>query len=121
MRAIVEGLFDPAVCTRTKIAVWFAFFGDSQYRAVYRSMVGQSDTERSDVIEALCRSLAEEGGYPNIDAHGLAQSIESLADGLWLSLLLYPNMLTPAAAIGRMIDLLADKFPAHFDPPSAGG
>lgn len=118
LRAIVEGMFDPAVCTRTKIAVWFAFFGDAHYRGVYRAMVAKSDTERSDTIATLCGVLAKQGNYPNIDPHAVAQSIEALADGLWLGMLLYPTWFAPADAIVRMIDLLADKFPAHFDPPS---
>jgi len=121
LRAIVEGMFDPAICTRTKIAVWFAFFGDAHYRGVYRAMVAEFDTERSDVIEALCASLARQEGCSDIDAHAMVQSIEALADGLWLSLMLYPTWVTPAQAIDRIIDFLAMKFPAHFGPPSARG
>lgn len=121
LQAIVEGMFDPAICTRTKISVWFAFFGDARYRDVYRAMVGEFDTERSDVIEALCGTLARQDGRSDIDPHAMAQSIEALADGLWLSLMLYPTWITPAEAIDRINDLLATKFPAHFGPRSARG
>jgi TetR/AcrR family transcriptional regulator, transcriptional repressor of bet genes len=116
LRAIVEGMFDPAICTPTKIAVWFAFFGDAHYRSVYRAIVAEFDTERSDVIEALCRTLARQDGRSDIDPLALAQSIETLADGLWLSLMLYPTWVTPSQAIDRIIDLLAMKFPDHFNP-----
>lgn len=118
LRAIVEGMFDPAICTRTRIAVWFAFFGDAHYRGVYRAMVAEFDTERRDVIEALCAALARQDNRPDIDPQAMAQSVETLADGLWLSLLLYPTLQTPADAIDRIVDLLAMKFPRHFDPPA---
>jgi TetR/AcrR family transcriptional regulator, transcriptional repressor of bet genes len=116
LRAVVEGMFDPAICTPTKIAVWFAFFGDANYRAVYRSMVAEYDTERSDVIAALCGTLARQERSSDIDPFALAQSIEALADGLWLSRMLYPAWVTPAQAIDRIMDLIAMKFPGHFDP-----
>ena len=119
LRAIVEGMFDPAVCTPTKIAVWFAFFGDAHYRGVYLALIAELDAERSNVIEALCRDLAQRDTSPDIDPHAMAQSIEALADGLWLSLMLYPDVLTPPDAIARMIDLLALSFPDHFGPPAS--
>jgi TetR/AcrR family transcriptional repressor of bet genes len=118
LRAIVEGMFDPAICMPTKIAVWFAFFGDAHYRSVYRAMVAEFDTERSDVIEALCSTLARQDGRSEIDPHAMAQSIEALADGLWLNLMLYPTWVSPSQAIDRIIDLLAMKFPGHFNPPT---
>ncbi len=121
LRAIVESMFDPAICTPTKIAVWFAFFGDAHYRSVYRAMVAQFDTERSDVIEALCTTLARQDGRGDIDAHAIAQSVESLADGLWLSLMLYPAWVSPEQAIDRIIDLLAMKFPDHFQSTTGTG
>jgi TetR/AcrR family transcriptional regulator, transcriptional repressor of bet genes len=116
LRAIVESMFDPAICTPTKIAVWFAFFGDAHYRGVYRAMVAEFDTERSDVIEALCGTLARQDGRSEVDPHAIAQSIEALADGLWLSLMLYPTWVSPGQAIDPIIDLLAMKFPGHFSP-----
>ena len=45
LRAIIESMFDPGICTPTKIAVWFAFFGDAHYRSVYRTMVAEFDTD----------------------------------------------------------------------------
>ena len=118
LRAIVEGMFDPVVCTPTKIAVWFAFFGDAHYRGVYSAMVGDFDTERLDVIAGLCRALAQQEGRGDIDAHGIARSVEALADGLWLSMLLRSGRVTHAEAVDRIIDLLALHLPRHFDAPA---
>lgn len=115
LAAIVEGMFHPDVATPTKIAVWFAFFGDAGYRALYLDMAGEFDNERSIAIEGLCAALAVEGDYQGIDAPALTTTIEALADGLWLSMMLYPDWLPPSTARKRVFELLAVHFPAHFD------
>ena len=117
--AIVEAHFHPSVCTPTKIAVWFAFFGEARYRRVYRRIAAQFDIERVDVIEELCRRIAAEGGYRNIDAAILARSLESFADGLWLDLLVYPDTTTPARAKAMLRGMLERSFPGHFPPEPA--
>lgn len=121
LRAVVEGMFDPVVCTPTKIAVWFAFFGDAHYREVYSDMVGGFDTERLEVIAGLCRALAQQDGRGDMDAEGIARSVEALADGLWLSMLLRPGRVSHAEAVNRIIDLLARHLPRHFDAPAPVG
>jgi hypothetical protein len=63
------------------------------------------------VIEG-CAALARQDGRRDIDAEGIARSVEALADGLWLSMMLRPGRLHHAEAIDRIIDLLARHFPA---------
>lgn len=116
LRAIVRACFHPQICTPMKIAVWFAFFGEAPYRKIYRSIMDTFDTERSEAIEALCEQVKVEGGYDAVDPHALATAVESLADGLWLSLLLYPNWMTLDAAQSQVFDMLAAHFPDHFRP-----
>jgi TetR/AcrR family transcriptional repressor of bet genes len=113
--AIVDHLYDPKVCTPVKIAVWFAFFGDAHYRQVYRDMVKAFDHERTTAIARISAALKEEGGYAGADPEAIAQSIESLADGLWLALLLYPERVSREAARQQTRALLATHFPRHFD------
>ena len=114
--AIVHGLYDPKVCTPVKIAVWFALFGDAHYRQVYRDMVKSFDHERTGAIAKLGAELRVEGGYSSADPVAIAQSVESLADGLWLTLLLYPGRVTREAAHRQTVALLASHFPRHFGP-----
>jgi TetR/AcrR family transcriptional repressor of bet genes len=113
--AIVDGLYDPRVCTPVKIAVWFAFFGDAHYRQVYRDMVKSFDHERTGAIAKLSAELTVEGGGSAADPEAIAQSVESLADGLWLALLLYPGRMTREAARQQTRALLASHFPQHFE------
>lgn len=114
LSAIIEAIFHPAICGPTKIAVWFAFFGEVQYRAIYRAMVDELDTERNEAFETLCQHVREEGGYDDVDPINLATSIESLSDGLWLSLLLYPDWISPEQAKRRVYNMLHAHFPEHF-------
>lgn len=115
LHAIVDAIFDEATCTPTKIAVWFAFFGEAQYRAVYREIVDEFDTEREEALADLVAQVKADGGYANVDPKSLATSIESLADGLWLSLLLYPGWLKIEEARDRIITMIAAHFPNHFE------
>lgn len=114
LTAIIEALFSPENCARDRLAVWFAFFGDEQYRAIYRSIVDAMDTERVGAIARLCREIRKLGGYDDVDPRALTQSIDAMVDGLWLHLLMYPNWITAEEARQRLIDLLALHFPRHF-------
>lgn len=118
LRAIVDAVFADGVCTPTKIAVWFAFFGEAKYRDVYREIIDDFDTEREGAIAELCEQVKRAGGYDAVDAKALATSIESLADGLWLSLLLYPNWMKPGEARDQVIAMIAAHFPQHFEAPA---
>lgn len=114
LAAIIDAVFAPKVCTPTKIAVWFAFFGEAQYRQTYRELVDQFDTEREDALADLCAQIQREGGYDGIAPKALANTIECLADGLWLSLLLYSDWRAPDAAKAQIMDMVAAHFPHHF-------
>lgn len=114
LRGIVAASFDPHISSTTKIAVWFAFFGEAKYRQVYRDMVEEFDDERTDAIQQLCIEIIAEGGYTDVSPEMLATTIECLCDGLWLNVILYPDWLTPISAEMRVIDLLARHFPKHF-------
>jgi TetR/AcrR family transcriptional regulator, transcriptional repressor of bet genes len=119
--AVIAAHFHPDICTRTKIAVWFAFFGERRYRETYREIVAQLDLERTAVVEAACREIVAEGGYAAVDPALVALSIENLADGLWLDLLLYPGRVTLERARAQMQALLAVHFPLHFPQAEADG
>lgn len=118
--AIMETHFDPAICTPTKVATWFAFFGEASYRDTYRRIAEPLDVERTKAVEECCRLIIAEGGYAAIDPAILARSIESFADGLWLDLLLYPDVVTLDEVRLRMSAMLNAHFPAHFARSASG-
>ncbi len=115
LHGILSACFNEQIATPTKIAVWFAFFGEVRYRQLYRDMVADDDDERVDAIEVLCTEIVQDGGYDNVDPRSLAMTIECLCDGLWLNMIIYPNWLPKGTPYQMIIELLYSNFPSHFD------
>lgn len=113
LAAIVDAHFTPRICSRKKLAVWFAFYGESGRRAVYRDLINHIDDERFDVSVGLCEDLTEPDG---LVAKRVAETLESLYDGLWLTMLLYPNFMSRLDARAQIYTYLSGVFPSHFAP-----
>ena len=113
LTALVAVGFDKRICQRNKLAVWFAFWGESRSRPTYRNICAERDREYKQVLTGLCTEIITEGGYKaraDFVAHGLAAMIE----GLWLDLLLIPADVTPEHARAVSLSWLQDIFPGHF-------
>jgi len=115
LQAIVESRFNPAICTRRKLAVWFAFYGDAGAREIYRRAVGGVDDERLEASAALIAEMVAEGGYKGIDPFETVLTTEAMWDGLWLNMLLYPSDFRRAACRDRAMRMISTLFPRHFD------
>lgn len=115
---IIDSSFHPKIFTPSKVRVWFGFFGEAKYRAFYRETVENFDNERGAVLEGLLLSLMDSQCATKKDAEALTQSIESMADGLWLSNMLYPHWIHAENSRLRLWDLLSHHYPQHF-PRSA--
>ncbi|WP_245964119.1 TetR/AcrR family transcriptional regulator [Roseovarius spongiae] len=116
--AIVDAHFHPRICTRRKLAVWYAFYGEVSRRARYRKLADDIDDARFDISAGLVAQIIEEGGYCGLDARSVALTLESLYDGALLNLLMYPGQLTREEAAGQIYTYLAALFPRHFDMPA---
>lgn len=114
VRALVAVDLDPAICNRKKIAVWYAFWGESKSRPTYRRLCEQRDQEYVDVLCDLCRDIAEDGGYDDLDPVLIAKGISALTDGLWLDLLVTPKQFDRESAKQICLTYLAGVFPRHF-------
>lgn len=119
LRAIVHAQFHPRICTRRKLAVWFAFFGEPAHRGAYRRLVREIDRERWEVVADLCREIDAQA-----DCEGIAKALEGLFDGLWLNLLMYPGAFTRQSAESQALAFLSARLSGHFAPvesdPSRG-
>ncbi len=115
--ALMEAHFAPEICNPTKIAVWFAFFGEARHRETYLRISEGFDIERSDFMDECCEQIIADGGYEGLNPERMSQLIESTADGLWLDMLLYPNEVNPQLARDQMRSLLHAFFPRHFAAP----
>lgn len=114
LRAIVDAQFDPGICSRKKLGVWFAFFGETAYRKSYRLNSAHIDIERQETSAELCRQIIAEGQYSNVDADCVSFTLESMFDGFWLNMLMYPARFTREEAIKSVIAYLGSAFPDHF-------
>lgn len=115
--AIVDAHFHPKICTRKKLAVWYAFFGEAGRRLIYRKLIDDIDDERFAISTGLCAEITKDGGYAAPPARVVAQNLEGLFDGLQLSLLMYPGGLSRTQANDQIRAYLASVFPHHFELP----
>lgn len=121
LMAIVEAHFHPDICSRRKLAVWFAFYGEVGSRASYRDIMTEIDAERWEVTTDLCRQIIADGGCAGVSAEHVAETLEGLYDGFCLNILIYPDDFTPDDACERILSYLALTFPGHFIPPHTQG
>jgi AcrR family transcriptional regulator len=114
LAALVEADFDKAVCNRNKIAVWFAFWGESKSRPTYRKICADRDEEYGDMLIDLCVDIVSEGPYPDVDPEAVAIGLSAMSEGLWLDLLVSHDSMNPEKAKSICMAYLASVFSKHF-------
>ena len=114
LQALVLADFEPAVCNRKKIAVWYAFYAEAKSRPTYLKLCGAMDTAHFEACRSLCADLIEEGKYEGLDATLIARSIEAMTDGFWLDLLIAPGAFSRETATDAALLYVARVFPRHF-------
>ncbi|MFT5140565.1 MAG: TetR/AcrR family bet gene transcriptional repressor [Lysobacterales bacterium] len=112
--ALVGVDFEKSVCQRNKLAVWFAFWGETKSRPIYREICRKRDKEYLQVMIAYCRKLIKEGGYKKLKAESIANALLAMTEGLWLDLLMSPDYMTPEECLGVCMHYLQTVFPEHF-------
>jgi len=111
--ALIEVDFDKRICQRNKLAVWFAFWGESRSRPTYRQICAEWDSEYRRVLTGLCQEIIDDGAYSS-RAEFVAYGLSTMSEGLWLDLLLDTADMTPELAYEISISYLQDIFPNHF-------
>lgn len=85
---MVEAYFHHSVCSRKRIGVWFAFWGEAKAQPTYLEICGAGDQERCDAMTTECSRLLELTEQNTGDASDVAMMIDGLCDGLMQSLLI---------------------------------
>ena len=109
--ALVTADFDPVLCSRKKVSVWQAFWGEAKSRPIYMRICGERAEERDAVMAEACRALLSALGRPEDEAGTVAAVIDGLCDGLWQSLLLEPGAFSRRDGLRLMFFQLATLFP----------
>ena len=117
--AMVELDVRRTICSREKLAVWFAFWGERRFRPTYRRICAERDRSYDDMVRVICARLCEEGGYKDVEPALVADGLSALTDGLWLDLLVRPESMSRERAKRVTLSYLADVFPRHFTQPEA--
>jgi TetR/AcrR family transcriptional repressor of bet genes len=122
LEALVLIDFRLPICDRNKLAVWFAFWGESKSRPTYRKICAERDRAyRSEMIDA-CQALIDAGGYSGIDAESVAAGLSAMTAGLWLDMLTNPRSMSREDGRAICRQFLAATFNRHFasTDPAAG-
>lgn len=113
--ALVEVDFDPKVCARKKVAVWYAFFGEARSRPTYMSYCGAWEKERTEAMHQLCAQALRAEAGTLWDADTASACLERLGDGLWLQLLLGGRQTERREALRVSYCLLQSIFPSRSE------
>lgn len=116
--AIFDSFFHPRICSRKKLSVWFAFFGEAANRSTYRAIVEDIDEERHQESMRLIRAIAAENDDNGSDPVLMSLTLMALMDGLWLNMLLYPADFTREQSKAQVRRILSLMFPSHFGSPN---
>ena len=113
LAAIAAVDFDRHICQRNKLAVWFAFWGESRSRFTYRKTCAESSREYKQLLTGLCEDIIKQGGY-KVQAKHVAIGLLALNSGLWLDMLISPTEMSAEQARKISLSYLRGVFPGHF-------
>ena len=113
LKALVAVDFDKRIVQKNKLAVWFAFWGESRSRPTYRQICAERDEEYRQVASRLCDEIIKEGGY-SIKSDFVVYGQAAMNEGLWLDLLLNSPAMTPEMGYEISMAWLQAIFPQHF-------
>jgi len=110
----VDFHFSKRITQKNKLAVWFAFFGESKSRPTYQRIWSGHDIQSETAIRDLFERIVDDGNYPEAHAQSIARGYTAMIDGLWLDLLIAPRELNRVQAKEVASYYLASAFPKHM-------
>lgn len=111
--ALLMADFDEAICARSKLTAWCAFWGEAQSRPIYQEKCGSNDLEYVAMLEGICARLIAAGDY-RLSAVHVARALRVTVEGLWLDLLTMTTPYGREEAVRTVHACLAAFFPRHF-------
>ncbi|MEX0922829.1 MAG: TetR family transcriptional regulator C-terminal domain-containing protein [Rhodovibrionaceae bacterium] len=114
LKALVAADFDPKVCNKKKVAVWYAFWGEAKSRPYYQQICADFDREHHTALRDICQELIDLGDHSGPSADQIATAIAATTDGLWQNLLIHPQSFDRGEAKQNVYAILAALFPKHM-------
>ena len=107
--AIIEADFDKDICNPSTLSVWLAFWGEQKFTPQYAEITGQFDRKRSEAIAQICNDLL--GGADEDRARLISEWADTLTDGYWQKLHLFPDEFDRDRAVETTMQFLARIMP----------
>jgi TetR/AcrR family transcriptional repressor of bet genes len=114
LEAVLMVDFKPPLSNRNRIAAWYAFYGEAKSRPTYMMECTDRDQITYQAVIGLCRTIIEEGGYPNLDPEQAAWGLGAMGEGLWLDILISPHDSNAEVSKQILSTYLRTLFPKHF-------
>lgn len=119
LRAMVDAVFDSRGFDPRRVAVWNAFWGEARARSDYMAVCGHRDAAYHEQIVTLCRDIAREGRYPQLDPGAVGEACVALMDSLPEGVLVDSARFDVDEARRTCLAFLASVFPGEFAPARA--
>ncbi|MEH6549816.1 MAG: TetR family transcriptional regulator C-terminal domain-containing protein [Pseudomonadales bacterium] len=114
IKQVIDFDFSPKVTQRSKLAVWYAFWGEAKSRPTYNKICAAQDRSANLSLIATLEQLITDGDYADVDSDLVATGYLALANGLWLDLLMTPKVLSREKAQRICADYMRSHFINHF-------
>ena len=114
LMALIAADFDPAIFTREKVAVWYAFWAEAATNPSDRAGVSRLEAKDQRMTASICARLVREGRYGGIDHEAVASGLNAISDGFWFDCLIDPETFDKQRALGICRLFLSGIFPRHF-------
>ena len=108
--ALVRADFDAQVCSPEILSVWFAFWGEQKFTPQYAAVTSEFDFRRQEVVRSIFQEL-----LPNDSerADNVAEWIETLTDGYWQHLHLFPDQSPKEQMLAGSFRFLGAQLPEY--------
>jgi phenylpropionate dioxygenase-like ring-hydroxylating dioxygenase large terminal subunit/AcrR family transcriptional regulator len=119
LEAIIDVNLDPALCDAGRVAVWAAFWGESQARESYQRVCGARDVSEEQRLVALFEQIAARGGSDHADPRALGLAFYHLVSSLPEAVLDDGRAFDYEQAKQTCRNFLASVFPGAFSSDAA--
>jgi TetR/AcrR family transcriptional repressor of bet genes len=115
LQGCIDFDFGTKICTRNKLAVWYAFWGESKARPTYQKICSAHDEQADKTLRDICQGLIDEGGYDDRDAEQVVHTYTAMVTGLSLDILIAPKAMNRHQAKQMCHNYFVAVFPRHFE------
>ncbi len=111
--ALVLSDVDEVHCTPKNMALWSAIWSETSARPRFREVCEGYDAERTEEMRAACEAVIDLVPDGHWTAVSLADTLDSITDGMWTRMHISPDYMTHERARGIIVRSLATFIPSR--------